>query len=152
MGVPKMTRSQAVYVDSYMRILRERLVEWLNSLFMLMIGFVIILRKNLGDHFILISDETAIAWGLWLIFISISRIIALIINGHWSRTPIIRSFFSALGLGTWVYVFVLLVEKDLYLLIDFPYILMFLIGELASAFFAGSDSVHAERAKEKDDG
>lgn len=81
---------------------RPREIEWLTTFLIFSWGFFLILPGNIypGDAYVSsVSNETL--WGIVAILLSVVRSSALIINGHWRRSPVLRMLLSACAAGFW---------------------------------------------------
>lgn len=82
---------------------RPREVEWLTTFLIFSWGFFLLLPgdtyANSGSFLPPFSNETL--WGLVAILLSVVRCAALIINGHWRRSPLLRMILSALAASFW---------------------------------------------------
>lgn len=84
---------------------QTRSVEWMLAICTLIWGFGLLWP---GDSFALpqlaafaiIASEAT--WGLISIVLGCVRLVALIINGSWCRTPLIRALCAVIGIGWWL--------------------------------------------------
>lgn len=133
MKVVKAQQRITVYTPS-------RAMEWLGALCAAAFSAVLFMPGDTFDtgvQWTRFSEiGTEVEWAVGIGLVAYVRIAALLINGHWRRTPALRAATAVLGAGLWAYVA----------------LLFFVPGEPVStgvgvyAVLAGGDLVSAWRA------
>lgn len=83
----------------------DRVVEWLFASMMVGWGVYLWLPVNTFDapqYALLKAIASEEVWAVWSICIGLTRLAALIINGHVRQTPLIRAAGAILGLIWWM--------------------------------------------------
>ena len=97
------------------------------------------------DAFQAVGNEEA--WGRFLMLIGVARIVALMINGAWRRTPVIRFIGSMVAAILWAQFALLFFNSGAPALSTglgvYPWLFFF---ELIACFYIVMDVIHAERA------
>lgn len=137
-----------------------RKLEWLMSGFLIAWGVYVLLHpalftapetislfsglKAISDPF---TPYPALAWGGSGFLVGITRLIALFVNGAWTRTPLIRLIASLLSLFIITQIIIGLWKSGVPNtgLVVYPW---FVIADLLSAYRAAVDVVHAQKLRE----
>lgn len=128
-----------------------RAIEWLIGVILVSWGITVILTPGLFTqnhaYLGLLAMAPQERWGLYALGVGLVRVLALFINGSWTRTPVIRlvcSFFSAF---VWTQVFLGLLNSPVptTAFAIFPW---FIASDIYSAFRAGSDAYVAKMVRE----
>lgn len=85
--------------------MRTRAVEQLLAMLQLAWGMAVLMpfvALNGVNYRALVALAPEVVWGNFAIAIGGLRIAALIINGHWRRTPLLRAIGAAFGLMWWI--------------------------------------------------
>lgn len=99
---------------------------------------------HMWDRFAAVMPEGC--WAAFMGTIAAIRICALLINGHWRRTPMLRMATACLGASVWGYVAMLMfVPGDLGLQTGVGIYLVLCGSDIRSAWRAGRDSEIAAR-------
>lgn len=79
------------------------MIEWEHAFILFFLGLIIYKNPNFFDkaNYPAFFDmfDSAKAWMLLFLFIGVGRLIILMINGSWRRTPHFRAFFAFLSAG-----------------------------------------------------
>lgn len=84
--------------------MKTRAIEWLFACMMMVWGSMLLLPGDMisAPAFeLLLAVASERTWGFFSITIGYLRIAALIINGHWRRTPILRMTAAIFGMMWW---------------------------------------------------
>lgn len=84
--------------------MKTRAIEWLFASMMIVWGAMLLLPGNMLSHptfDLLLQVAPERTWGFFSITVGYIRVAALIINGHWRRSPILRMLASILGMMSW---------------------------------------------------
>ena len=146
------------------RSLREhwpaRKLEWLMAGFMITWGWYVLIHPGLftaPETASLLSGLAsisapftpfpALAWGGICFAVGLGRVIALFVNGAWTRTPLIRliASFASMFIVTQIIIGLWKSGVPNTGLVVYPW---FVIADLLSAYRAAVDVVHAEKLRE----
>ncbi|MCJ2035524.1 hypothetical protein MKK54_15045 [Methylobacterium sp. J-068] len=83
-------------------------------------------------------------WGVVIGVVALIRIAALLINGHWRRTPALRAGTALLGAGLWAFVSVMFIVPDEPVTTGVFVYGVLAWGDLVSAWFAARDAATAD--------
>jgi hypothetical protein len=131
-----------------------RITEWLNGFTMILWGSYLVVFPNmmtsgetgkLYEGMVLMWSQPS--WSLFAIFVGTVRCVALLINGAYTRTPMIRVITSFLSMFVWTQALVGMMHTPNLGVIMYSSVL---IGDLYSAYRAGIDAVFAERQRRMD--
>lgn len=134
------------------RHFEARAIEWFNSFYLTAWGAYVILHPNLfqgsteptwGGLLHLAPQEV---WGLGAFAAGIIRVVALLINGQWGITPLIRVLTSFMSVFVWFWVVVGLIKSG----VPNTGIVVYcglLLADMYSSFRAASDAYEAEAMK-----
>lgn len=137
-----------------------RKTEWMMSGFLLTWGLYVLFHPGLFtapetamlfSGLRAISDPVtmypALAWGGICVLVALNRAFALIVNGAWTRTPLIRLVASFLSIFIVTQIFIGLWKSGVPNtgLVVYPW---FVVADLLSAYRAAVDVVHAQRQRE----
>lgn len=135
-----------------------RFPEWLNAGILAAWGAFVILHPQLFTDPKLVAcfegmvamstpfGPPAAVWGLSALFVGVSRGAALLVNGLYLRTPIIRLISSFCSAFIWTQVVLGLLKTGL----PMPGIIVYaglVFADICSAFRAGMDVTYAEKTR-----
>lgn len=132
-----------------------RALEWFCGILLLSWGFYVLLHPGMfqGSSSLIFSGLDMIAsqelWGLAAFSLGFLRLIALYINGQWTRTPLIRVCVSFASVFMWFWITVGLYKSgiDQTGLAIYPWLV---VADMYSAFRAASDAYEAEAQRRLD--
>jgi hypothetical protein len=84
--------------------MKTRAIEWLFASMMMTWGAMLLLPGNMlaqPTFELLLAVAPERTWGFFSIAVGYIRVMALVINGHWRRSPILRMMASVLGMMWW---------------------------------------------------
>ncbi len=87
------------------------------------------------------------AWAVAIAAIAAVRMTALLVNGHWQRTPLLRAVTAALGAGLWTYVALLFVQPTWPQSTGVGAYFVIAVFEFRSTMRAGKDAAIAARVR-----
>lgn len=125
----------------------SRVMEWQNAA--ASFGFGIILLTNSvfatgsqWDKFEKLASEKE--WGLAICLVALVRVAALLVNGHYRRTPALRAATALLGAGLWSMVAMLFVQPGEPLTTGVAVYAVLAYGDLVCAWRAAKDAAIAD--------
>lgn len=127
----------------------DRLVEWLFAGMMLSWGcWLLNPGWNTFDNpqyaalALIVPEEV---WGAWSVAVAAIRIAALVINGRYRRTPLLRLACSLLGLVWWlVLIYLFVVSPHPNPAAGFSWYPVFVVFEAISCWRSAADAFHAD--------
>ena len=127
----------------------DRLVEWLFAGMMLCWGCWLLNPgwETFGNpqYAALAAIAREEVWGVWSIAVGATRMVALIINGRYRRTPLLRLGCSLLGLIWWlvlIYLFVVTPQPNPE--VGLSWYPVFVLFEAISCRRSAADAFHAD--------
>ena len=121
----------------------SRALEWHCALTTLLGGLILALPGASFDLSVvyqrleeLMPEET---WAVIVTGVGLIRVAALMINGHWRRTPILRAATAAIGAGFWGYATTLFIVPGQPVPWGIAWVGMLCVSEIHNAMRAGSD-------------
>lgn len=84
--------------------MKTRAIEWLFACMMMVWGAMLLLPGNMlsaPTFELLLAVAPERTWGFFSITVGYLRVMALVINGHWRRSPILRMLAAVLGMMWW---------------------------------------------------
>lgn len=94
----------------------SRALEWHCAWSAMLVGLVLLMPGSTFstsasfNQFGEVMDE--VSWGVLVMTVALIRFAALIVNGHYHRTPIARALTAALGASLWAYMAMLFYFPD----------------------------------------
>jgi hypothetical protein len=85
--------------------MKTRAVEYLLAMLQLAWGLAVLtpfVKLDGANYRTLIALAPEVVWGNFAVAIGACRLAALIINGRWRRTPLLRAIGAAIGLVWWI--------------------------------------------------
>lgn len=137
-----------------------RKMEWLMAGFLLCWGLYVLLHPNLFTNAAtaqlfsglsaisaVFTEYPALFWGGGAFIVGLARVIALFVNGAWTRTPLIRLLASLVSMLIVTQIIVGLWKSGVPNtgLVVYPWLVF---ADLLSAYRAAVDVVHAEKQRE----
>ena len=122
-----------------------RISEWFNAAILTSWGFYLILHPGLFDSQPIFASmkqmvwaplDPEFVWGFIAASVGSCRLVALFINGAWSRTPILRLVTAAISAFVWTQVVLGLFTIPNTGLVVYPWLVVI---DLVAAYRAGSD-------------
>lgn len=130
---------------------RQRMPEWFAAGTLALLGAILLQPHHVFSEpcFIpLARIATEAVWGWAALMIGAMRLMALIINGAWRATPVLRQIGCTFGIVVWVGMAVGSISAG-FIATDFAYLLFLFMIDTASLSFAAQDGVHA-RLRDRD--
>lgn len=127
---------------------RERAAEWICSVILMCWGFQVLQPYPLFNRpfFKLLADIAPEAfWGWSAFLIGLGRVVVLLINGAWRRSPFLRQCGCAFGLMVWLALFLGAGALDYGSPGWAPYLGLFSLDVLSLSFAAADGASYASR-------
>ncbi len=125
----------------------SRALEWHCAWSAMLVGLVLLMPGSTFStsasftQFTEVMDE--VSWGVLVMIVALIRFAALIVNGHYHRTPIARALTAALGAALWAYIATLFYFPGQPLTTGLGIYTVLAVSDCVSAWRSGRDAMIA---------